>query len=222
MPLYRDGTKATAEPLLARKKMNNEIENIELISKYLLDQEILWLMTPPFVYDIKSNTYWLEEDQGTMSLNETWKAELLIHLKESGDKIVLGLNQKWHEEKSIHYLLYSLKFKVNEQLRVSENRTKYSLTNLISNLKFQISGIEIWNRKENMVNSFIKDNVIRADTIVLKSNDNRQIIIQSMESIDQENCLKMKISTLTDEEFELEKKYELELISKIENPASNI
>lgn len=156
-----------------------------------------------------------------MSLNETWKAEWLIHLKESGIKIVLGLNQKWHEEKSMHYPLYWLKFRINEQLRVSENRTKYCSTNLISNLKSQISGIEVWNGKENMVNSFIKDNVIRADTLVLKSNDNRQIIIKSMESIDQENCLEMKISTLPDAEFELEKKYELELISKIENPAQN-
>lgn len=188
-------------------------ENIESICSLLLGQEILWLIMPPCEYDNKSNTYWLEEDQGTRE-DETWKTQLMLHLKESEDKVIIGLKRRRFKKDGISYNLYSVQYKVNEQLEVLKKRKEYSPVNVISKLNFTISEIEIWNQKANLVNSYINDDLTRADTIILKSEDKRQILIQVLESDDQENCIKLKIMDKLVEELELHKKYELELIYK--------
>lgn len=139
-----------------KNKVNEENENIEQICSYLLSQEILWLITPPGEYDHKSNTFWLEESQGISQTEETWNAQLMLQLKESGIKIVIGLNRRIYKEYGVYHILYSLKFQINEQLEVLKEQTKFNPTNLMR-LDFQISEIEIWNQKSNFIRSHLKN-----------------------------------------------------------------
>ena len=201
--------------------MKRESENIEPICSEFLEQEILWIVTPPFEYDIKNKVYWLEEDQGTRAEMKTIKSQLLIHLKQSGQKSILGLTHNWHEENGKCYPLFSLTLQINSELEVMKTNREYSPVNVIAGIDFKISEIELWNRKDNFNNVYIKDDIIRVDTIIFHSNDKRQIVIQALESVSQENCIKLRIRDTLDKEVELEKKYEMELISKIKSPAGN-
>ncbi|MFT4537350.1 MAG: hypothetical protein ACI9P5_004734 [Saprospiraceae bacterium] len=201
--------------------MKRENENIESICTAFLGQEILWIVTPPFEYDIKNNVYWLEEDQGTRAESKTIKAQMLIHLKQSGQKYIFGLTDNWHEENGICYPLFSLNFQIDGELEVMKSKKEYSPVNVLAGIDFQISEIELWNRMDNFNNVYIKDDVIRIDTIIFYSNDNRQMVIQALESVSQENCIKLRIRNTLNKEIELEKKYQMELISQIGNPAGN-
>ena len=195
--------------------MKNEFENIVPICPKLIGQQIQWIIIPPHEYDIGNNTFWLEEAQGSREENKTYKSELLIQLKDSNKKFLISMTFNWHNDKEVWFPLCSLIIQEEGELAIMKLEREKGQENVIGEIDFYIANIELWNRKDNYNNVYIKDNIIRADTMILYSNDNRQLVIQAIESSSQENAISLRLRSTSDKMIELEKKYEMEIINKV-------
>ena len=172
----------------------------------LIGSRLLWIEIPPCTIDLLNDCYIFEEAQDDSNNGIAKRAQVKLYFDKE--------NKRFELNRTIHILadnsseiLYNLTYTSDSDLYVRSAKQTGNIrpTSFISKLNFQVSELELWNSKLNMINIYSEFENTLGNIIILNSVDGQNVILEGYESDDQENCLKLRVTKSESENVRLEK-----------------
>ena len=176
----------------------------------LIGSRLLWIEIPPCTIDLLNDCYIFEEAQGDSNNGIAKRAQVKLYFDKENKRfeLVFELNRTIYIlADNSSEVLYNLTYTSDSDLYVRSAKQTGNIrpTSFISKLNFQVSELELWNSKLNMINIYSEFENTLGNIIILNSVDGQNVILEGYESDDQENCLKLRVTKSESENVRLEK-----------------
>lgn len=176
----------------------------------LIGSRLLWIEIPPCTIDLLNDCYIFEEAQGDSNNGIAKRAQVKLYFDKENKRfeLVFELNRTIYIlADNSSEILYNLTYTSDSDLYVRSAKQTGNIrpTSFISKLNFQVSELELWNSKLNMINIYSEFENTLGNIIILNSVDGQNVILEGYESDDQENCLKLRVTKSESENVRLEK-----------------